>query len=324
MWQLFVGWFVLLVLIVLGARYWWAEDAPSDPAGTAAHTAGSAPTSEDTAFLNTAMPKCAEILAGFLQAGSPETRSQYVLAPAATATRMARYYGLNPLITMDPGSLTLNTRGVLTLPSGRVIETTWGAEDGKVIDVIFREENGEWRIDWEHLVRYGDYPWSLFLAGSGPAEGEFRLLARERLADAHKKGEAISIVMYAPRFAHPGEVGFQSPEFLVARNTRDGQLLEAAFKLAHGGGKVFDSNLPTLNPADMIRVRVKVRRYELAGERKFEIAAVVACHWYSDDDPGVVPAPLPENHPAAATEAPAASKPATNPPRLPNLKPDRK
>lgn len=327
MWKLYGGWFLVLALIVAGARYRWGEKEtgktpvpPARPSGSA-----TAQTSEDIAFLNTALPKCAETLSGFLVAGTPETRSQYVVSPVATAARMARYYSLNPLITMDPATLTLTARAVLALPSGRVIETCWGAEDGKVIDAIFREQGGEWRIDWDHLVRYGDHPWSLFLAGSGPAEGEFRLLARERLADAHKKAEAISIVMYAPRFAHPDEVGFQSPEFRVPRNTRDGQLLDAAFKLAHGGGKVFGSNLPNLNPSDMIRVRVKVRRIEVAGERKFEIAAVVACHWYSDDDPGVVPAPVPESRPDDGTEAPAAAgKPAAGTPRLPNLKPDRK
>jgi hypothetical protein len=194
---------------------------------------------------------------------------------------------------------------VLNLPGGRAIETSWNAPDGRKVDAIFREENGEWRLDWDHFVRYGDYPWSLFLAGSGPPEGEFRLLARERLADARKKADSISIVLYAPRFARPGETGFQSPEFLVPRNTRDGQLLDAAFKLARSGGQVFGSKLPNPNPDDMIRVRVKVRRLEQDLERKFEIAAVLACHWYSVDDPGVEPVP-----PAEADAKPPGGKPA--------------
>jgi len=322
MWKLFGGWLLVLVLIVSAARYWWpaakTDSKPFTPANPS--RSASAQSDEDIAFLNTSLPKCAATLSGFLVAGTPETRNQFVLSPVATAARMARFYSLSPLFTVDPGSLTLISRSVLVLPTGRVIETCWSSEDGKMIDAVFREESGEWRIDWDHLVRYGDYPWALFLAGSGPPEGEFRLLARERLADARKKAKAVSIVMYAPRFAHPGETGFQSPEFLVPRNTRDGQLLDAAFKLARSGGQVFGSQLPNLNPGEMIRVRVKVRRGEVDGERKFEIAAVVACHWYAVDDPGVVPAPVSGTKPDdGAAAAPVESKP-----RLPNLKPDRK
>ena len=105
-------------------------------------------------------------------------------------------------------------------------------------------------------------------------------------------------MLYAPRFAHPGETGFQSPEFLVPRNTRDGQLLDAAFQLARRGGQVFDSKLPNLNPQGMIRVRVKVRRFESDLERKFEIVEVLACHWYAVADPGVTPAAPTEDPPA--------------------------
>ena len=204
---------------------------------------------------------------------------------------MARFYNLGSFTDVDPASLTPTARAILNLPGGKAIETCWDSTDGKKLDAVFREEDGEWRLDWDHFVRYGDYPWSLFLAGSGPAEGEFRLLARERLADQRKKSPTISIVLYAPRFARPGETGFQSPEFLVARDTRDGQLLDAAFALARSGGHVFGSQLPQLNPEGMIRVRVKVQRVEVDRERKFVITGVLACHWYSVDDPGVEPVP---------------------------------
>jgi len=337
MWKLVGGWLLVLVLIVAVARYLWPEEQPENKPFTPTPQSGSSSASniDDTDFLNAVLPKCAETISGFLVAGTPETRNQFVLEPVSTAARMARFYSLNPLITVDPGTLTLTSRSVLVLPTGRAIESSWGAEDGKMIDAVFREENGEWRIDWDHFARYGDYPWSLFLAGSGPTEGEFRLLARERLAEARKKADAISIVLYAPRFAHPGETGFQSPEFLVPRNTLDGRLLDAAFKLARNGGQIFGSKLQNLNPEDMIRVRVKVRRVEADRERKFEIAAVVACHWYSVDDPGVVPAPDPEPasdddstaKPADAKPAdakPADAKPADFKPRLPNLKIDGK
>ena len=317
------GWLLLLVVIVMGAHLIWPEEeSENKPSASGARSnSSSASNDEDIAFLNASQMNCAETISGLLLAGTPETRNQFVLAPVSTAARMARYYSLNPLVTMDPASLTLTARSVLVLPTGRAIETCWSSEDGKMIDAIFREENGEWRIDWDHFTRYSDYPWSLFLAGSGPTDGEFRLLARERLADARKKADAISIVLYAPRFARPGETGFQSPEFLVPRKNLDGQLLDAAFKLARSGGQVFGSKLPNLNPEDMIRVRVKVRRIEANRERKFEIAAVVACHWYAEDDPGVVPVPVTETKPADDSDGqPAGDHPVETKPRLPNLK----
>ena len=95
------------------------------------------------------------------------------------------------------------------------------------------------------------------------------------------------MVLYAPRFGPSGETGFQSPEFLFKRDTRDGRLLDAAFKLDREGARVFGVNIPNINPEGLIRVRVKVRSVEIEGERRFEIEEVIACHWYSVDVPGV-------------------------------------
>jgi len=288
MWQLAAGWALVLALIVLGARWLWPSDEPA-PGSTAATPAASTLSNEDMAFLNSAAPKCGETFSGFLAAGTPEGRNQFVLKPVITSSRMARFYGSNPMTHVEPATIHLLGSSVLKLPGGKAVETVWNWTDGRQIDAVFREENGEWRLDWDHYARYSDYPWALFLAGTGVSEGEFRLLARERLPDERKGDDAISLVLYAPRFSQPGEVGFQSPEFLVSRNGRDGRLLDAAFKLARSGGRVFDSKLENLNPEGMIRVRLKVRRLEVNMERKFEITQVLACHWYAVDEPGVEP-----------------------------------
>jgi hypothetical protein len=298
--KLVVGWSLVLVLIVIGARFlWYEEDAERQPAAPSSKT--TTLSNEDIFFLNEAAPKCSEVFSGFLAAGTPESRNQFVLAPITTSSRMARFYSLNSLPNVDPGRLSLADNGLLNLPGGKAVESCWQSLDGRKIEAVFREENGEWRLDWDHFARYSDYPWALFLAGSGESEGEFRLLVRERLAEERKAADALSLVFYAPRFGQPGEAGFQSPEFLVSRNNRDGKLLDAAFKLARSGGRVFGSQLPNLNPEGMIRVRVKVRRFEVDMERKFEIVKVLACHWYSVDEPGV--------EPADATVAPAAQPP---------------
>lgn len=286
--KLMLGWTLVLALIVFGARKLYDAE-PQERGEVAPAREIPAQSAEDREFTQTAGPLCGQVFHGFLSAGTPEARNQFVLSPVTTASRMARFYNLNPLVNIRPETLSLSASGLVRLPGGNAFEAIWQATDGRIFDAVFREENGEWRLDWEHFARHGDYPWALFLAGSGPEEGEFRLLARERLADERKNEPDISIVLYAPRFGAPAEAGSQSPEFLVSRDTIDGQLLDAAFEAARQGRKVFGADMDDINPEGMIRVRVKVRRSEVDMERKFEITGVTACHWYSVDDPGVKP-----------------------------------
>lgn len=290
--KLVAGWTLVLALIIVGARKLFPSNvAPPPVPPVAISEKAPVQSAEDTALYQNAGPQCGEVFARFLAAGTPEARNQFVLSPVSTAARMAHFLSLNPVPEIDPASLSLIGSDLLNLPGGKAFEARWKTADGKTLDTVFRQENGEWRLDWEHFVRYSDHPWPLFLAGTGPDEGEFRLLARERLAEERKEENTISLVLYAPRFGHPHETGFQSPEFLVSRNSPDGKLLDAAFKLVRGGGRVFGGKLGNLDPDDMIRVRVMVRRTGVEGERKYEITAVKACHWFSLDDPGVEPEP---------------------------------
>ena len=285
--KLVAGWSLVLVLIIFGAKKLWPEQAASSHQHTANSTDAETISDLDMKLLEEAGPKCLETFSNFLAATTPEERNQFVLAPVSTASRMARFYSLNPLTNIDPSTTRLERNAVIEMAGGKAIETLWQGSEGKRYDALFREENGEWRLDWEHFARYSDYPWSQFLAGDGPTEGEFRLLARERLAKERKNEETISLVLYAPRFGRPEESGFQSPEFLVPRRDPAGQLLDNAFQLARDGRRVFGSSLPHIDPDGMIRVRVKVKRTEVNLERKFEITEVNACHWFSTDDPGV-------------------------------------
>jgi hypothetical protein len=290
--KLVAGWTLVLALIIFGARLLWHDEAPVETPATADKSGQAADDGEDQVFLSENSAKFLDAFSRFLSASTPEERNQLVLAPVTTASRMARFYGLNSLASIDPKTLQPEKSTVLKLPTGKAIETLWKTPDGKIIDAVFREENGEWRLDWDHFVRYSDYPWSLFLAGSGDPEGEFRLLARERKIEERKgKDTTISLVLYAPRFGQPLETGFQSPEFLVTRDSPEGKLLEAAFRMEEEGKPVFGSKLRNLHPEGMIRVRVKVRRSEANAARDFEITGVTACHWYSEAESGVETAP---------------------------------
>ena len=304
--KLIAGWLLFLVAVVYGTRWLLGVDATDQKNPASQASATTVVPEEDLVLLEEAGPLCNQVFSGFLNAGTPEQQNQFVLSPIATAARMTRFCSLNPLVSVDPQKLALSKRAVLHLPSRRAIETCWNSTDGRQLDAVFMEENGEWRLDWDHYVRFSEYPWPLFLAGSGPEQAEFRLLARERLADERKAADTISIVFYPPRFGSNTEMGVKSPEFLVKRDSRNGRMLDAAFKMEKAAKRVFGVNLPSTTPEGFIRLRVKVRRVEGAGERHYELNDVIACHWYSDDAPGVeIPEP-----PLSPASPPPASPPA--------------
>lgn len=290
-----LGGTLVIALIFLGARKFWQNNA-QQVSKTLPANAAPAISAEDRVFQQTVGPLCGKAFENFINADTMEARNQFVLSPIVTASRMERFYSMNAPIHIRPETLSLLGLGRIQLPDEDIFEVQWKSQDGKIFDTAFRKENGEWRLDWDHFARYSDHPWALFLAGSGPEEGEFRLLARERLARERKNEPSISIVLYAPRFGSPAEAGLQSPEFLIPRDSPNGQLLDAGFKLARSGQKVFGATMRDINPDDMIRVKVKVRRYEVEMTRKFEITAVTACHWYSIDESG---AETPPHQPSA-------------------------
>ena len=300
-----LGWSVLVLAIIYGARWQWGEKPVDSEKPVSQVSAKAVVPEEDVILMDEAGPLCNQNFSGFLAAGTPEEQNQFVLSPITTAARMARFFSLNPLAVIDPQKLALTKYAVLHLPDRRAIETYWNSSDDREFDAVFMEENGEWRLDWDHYVRFSEYPWPLFLAGSGPEQAEFRLLARERLAEERKNADTISIVFYAPRFGSRTETGPQSPEFLIKRDSKNGRLLDAAFKLEKDATRVFGGNLPSATPEGLIRVRVKIRRIEEAGERRFELDDVAACHWYSHDAPGVE---IPEQ-PLKPDSSPPASPP---------------
>jgi hypothetical protein len=297
--KLLIGWSILLGTIIFGAR-WMFHDRSESRRPPAVESPLKNQLSEDEiAFVNEAGPLCNQVFSGFLTAGAPEGRNQFVLSPITTASRMARFYGLNPITNIDPSTLRLASSAALDLPAGRALETIWNGPDDRQFDAVFIKDGGEWRLDWDHFVRYSDYPWALFLAGSGEPQGEFRLLARERLAEERKNADTISIVLYAPRFGSLNETGLQSPEFLIKRDSENGRLLDAAFKLERNGGRAFGVKISYPNSEGLIRLRVTVKRIEGNRERHFELENIIACHWYSVDAPGVQPSEIPSAQPSA-------------------------
>ena len=251
---------------------------------------------EDTAFLSQFVPLCHQTLSGFLSAVTPEGRSQFVMSPISEVARIVNFYQLNSLPSIDPKALKIDQVAVLRLPGGRAIETSWKTTDGLQLNAVFVLEDNEWRLDWKHYARYCDYPWPMFLAGGGQSEGEFRLLARERLAEERQGADTISLVFSAPQLGKLSEISLKSPEFLVPRDSESGRLLTAAFQCAKEGKLAFGADLKAIYPEGLIPVRVKLRRIDDVDGRRFELIDVIACHWYSVDAPGIeVAVPTLEN-----------------------------
>jgi hypothetical protein len=320
---LVVGWTAILVAIIFGTRHFWSRGAAPSPVQTAA-VAKDAISAVDLALLTDSSPARGATLTGFITAGTPENRNQFVSSPITTAARMARFYSMNPMPDINPATLAMKGSSIVKIPGKTAIESQLASTDGRIFDVVYFHENDEWKIDWDHFVRYSETPWALFLSDTGDAEGEFRLLARERLADERKDKDTLSLVFYAPRFGYANETGLQSPEFVIPRDSRNGRLLESAFALQQSGARVFEVKLPDLNPEGIIRVRVKIRRTAVDKTRRVELVDVIACHWYSDDHPGVDPAAKPTENPDKHRSEKPVENPAKKSSEIPLGKPAEK
>lgn len=275
-------WLGLLFFIVLGARWKWKR--PAVAATDKKPVSGEVISAKDQVFLQKVMPACLDAYVGFLTSPANESRSQFVLDPISSVVRMSRFYGLNAVPNSNLDTMRVEKHHLIQLPQGTALEVQWVPGERSCVETVFQQENGEWRLDWPHYARYGDHPWVLFLAGDGPSEGEFRVYARERLAEELKAKETISLVLYAPVAGRLGELSGRSPECVIRRDSPDGKKITQALLDRKQGRRPFGALLPNLDPDEVIRLRVRMKRNEVGAQRGFEIMEVKACHWYSVPD----------------------------------------
>lgn len=283
------AWLALIAFIFYYGTRMWREDNKLGQQVRTSELKLSGLDNETAAFLDEAMPHCGTSLGRFLAAGTPEERNQFISKPVNLAGKMARFYGMNPLLQIDPKDLANVERKLLKLPDGPAVAAVWTVADGQKLDAVFFKEDGEWRLDWQQFVRYCDEPWPLFLAGNGNQTSEFRLLARLKMADEAVLGSYLSVVLYSARIGRPADPSSPSPVFEVRRDSEEGRLLAAAFQARKAGKSPYDGALANGDPEEMIRVRVHVRRIMSEKGREFAIEKVDACHWLSIDEPGIVP-----------------------------------
>ncbi|MBK1882359.1 hypothetical protein JIN85_08035 [Luteolibacter pohnpeiensis] len=286
--KLILFWVVLLVAIVVAVKF---KSHPQQTKDVPDTRVTRNLVSEDAGFIQDAYPQFASTLGGFLNAKTPEAKNQFVHDPVDIVGAIDRFYRSNPMADIDLRSLHYAGGQVLRCNGRKAISTRWKT-DTETIDAVFYREKGEWRLDWKQFVRYSQVPWPVFLAENGEDTSEFRLLARLRtttsgddLQQEASNVPKLRLILYNPKFGHPGEMGEPSPEFEVDAESTMGRRLKAAFESKKDEATF--GNLANLDPEGMIRVRVRVSRTQEAGVRKFELVDLISTHWLSDNFPNI-------------------------------------
>lgn len=242
-----------------------------------------APAEDDIQLMSSNLQQCSVHLQDFLKAPDAAARSSHVLKSVKTVGRMAKFYAINPP-TLYPDALKTDFRQVIHTPAGPAIETGWILSNEQKVEAVFFEEGGDWKMDWDAHVRFNTEPWALFLSAQGPVEGVFRVLARERIGASGRSDEYIALVLGVPRAGFPGEMTSSTPEIRVKRISEAGRKIEEAFKMREKGVGAFESIAVKNDPADMIRLRVRMVR-EGGEERVFKITELLNTHWLEIDEP---------------------------------------
>ena len=280
-----VGWFVFLILLVGLVAFLRQNEGSGEGAGTSVTDAA-----EGQRELGEAYHACYRKVTEFLNESTPERRVKVVHEPTETLRRMVRYGGVSLRVAEDEEK-SWNFFQPIEIDGERAYEGVVKLQDGRRAEFVFLEgEDGEWGIDWANLVRYSEHPWPLFLSGSTPSTGEFRLLARRRAGSSGQRGDVTSIVLFAPDPWNPDRLGSRSPEVRVDRGSRTAMMLEEAFRDREDEKGPFGSKLQEEDPRSMVRIRAKLRRHEPDGQgetARIEIEELLACHWMSVDQPGV-------------------------------------
>lgn len=273
--------FVVVWAVVLSAAAVWlrskSPDANDATSVVDARTVGGQ-AMEDSRLLQDQLENCSKRVAQFLSASDIGGRTPHVLRAKEILPAMAAALKYEPIFRSE-AKLSWLFFQVIHTPAGRAIETICKNDiDGKQIETVFFEEEGEWKIDWHDFTRAGSEPWPQFVSGKGKGEGVFRLLARERIGANGRDPEFISLVLYTAKPGHPGEAVSPSPEIRVLRASEMGRAIEEAFASRAKDLGPFGSGVVKYDPDEMIRLHVWVTR-EGEEERVFKIDQLKATHW---------------------------------------------
>lgn len=288
--KLMIAWCIGLILVV-GLIKWKFSPAPTNVTTATPEKTDAAPTtagssqSEDMDLFSKAYPVLQQTTTHLFETNAPETLAQYCRQRPRIVSIIFNDGAKASLF--KPESIRLAERNVIRPGGLPLIETIWQDDRGRMMEIVFAQEEDRWVVDWESYAKSSTLPWSVFQGADGEEEGIFRLLVRERLADQTYSDLQMSVVFYEPSLLRGGPLGLATSDFLVDRKSRDGRLITAALEARKNDKPLMGSIFPKADPPNTARVCVKIRRSIKNGQKIFTLVEVLACHWLGIDDPGV-------------------------------------
>ncbi len=281
------GWCVLLGIVAVAIYIKNAREADRiKPATTAEVNQSSQQQSIDIDIINRSDAEIYKTAGEFFQVTSPEMRAALCLK-RPRLVQIINQDGAKAMIFNPEVIPTLKKRNVIHVAGIACVETIWQDARDRQVELVFREQDQHWLIEWESYAKSSEKPWIIFQSENGEAEATFRLLVRERVVSRDLNDATISLIFYEPGFFHGADLGTATPEILVDRKSRTGKLLIAALAARHDEKPIYGSMYPAADPANTARVHVKIRRSIVDGEKTFTITKLIACHWMGIDDIGI-------------------------------------
>ena len=239
--------------------------------------------------MKAALPECEKAITQFMNAVSAGAKAQFVYQGRELATEMSRYYSKNPTFSATRSVVKIRNAQLLQNTSNQVIGGLCVNAEGEFFEAIFVHSEGEWKIDWQALVRFDTKQWSLFPSGNDGDEGEFRLYMRVRDSNKQSNSDTINLVFYKPEIYFKETFsGTPSSTVRVATDSDEGKLiLKLTAEDAQSKKDEFGSSMKSIDPAGYHRVRVKMKLHKEESESRLELLEFLSTHWYGD---GVVEA----------------------------------
>jgi hypothetical protein len=285
-----IAWISLVVSAVAVVIYFnQATDEPLISAQTEQKNTQQIETEKQAMKL--ALPKCMEVIKGFLNATGASAKTQYVYNGVRLSREMEAFYATRPSFRPQLTRVRAVYSQALDIPGVYAIGTICQSDVGERFEVVFIRDGKEWKIEWKSFVRYSESDWSLFTSKANGEEAEFRLYMRAMDVGEDLAGGDVLVKFYKPDvYRGQGFDGYASEGVRIPAFSVQGKIIselasqeDAADGYDHVGMKV--SNF---DPAHYHRVRVRMRLLKNAEqEPHLELVRILANHWY---DPVIVEA----------------------------------
>jgi hypothetical protein len=267
-------WFGLLGFLVFTVRTCFPDQITKPEANAAAEYYRSLE-AEDNQLLNSSMGECQARLRSFLTESTASSRGEYLAHGLELTGRISQYESSRPVLRSDDVPELIQAQALHTTLGTR-ISSYWKIGGDRTIEAVFLKEGESWKLDWPALVQESTMPWTLFVTGAGDSTGTFRVFARKREGTT---GREIELVLYTPILGYPDQFGEPTTPIRLSANTKMGETILKAFERRSKGQGAFNSVAVKFDPADMIRLRVRLSRTIQGDEKLFQIDEVLADHW---------------------------------------------